>query len=282
VTTGRVIPLARESFEIAGSGGHPIRGDVVHPRGEARGAVIVCHGFKGFARWGFFPYLSEQLAERGVRAIAFDFAGSGIGADRERFTELDAFRDNRFARELDDLAAVQRESESRGWLDERYGLFGHSRGGGVAVLHAAREPRVRALATWAAISTIARWGEEERARWRARGFAEVTNARTGEVLRVGTALLDEIEREADGALSITDAAARVGVPWLLAHGTADETVPFAEGERLAAAARPDVVTFAPIRGASHTMDARHPLPAPIPPRLERVVAMTAHHFRTHL
>ena len=33
------------------------------------------------------------------------------------------------------------------------GLVGHSRGGGVAVLQAARDPRVQALVTWAAIST---------------------------------------------------------------------------------------------------------------------------------
>jgi hypothetical protein len=61
-------------------------------RGEARlpdkavGSVVICHGFKGFAHFAFFPYLAEKLAESGLRAITFDFSGSGIGEDRENFT----------------------------------------------------------------------------------------------------------------------------------------------------------------------------------------------------
>ena len=37
------------------------------------------------------------------------------------------------------------------------GVVGHSRGGGIAVLQAASDPRVRALVTWAAISSVERW-----------------------------------------------------------------------------------------------------------------------------
>lgn len=276
---GRGTPLARETFVIAGSVG-PIRGEVTHPRGEPRGAVLVCHGFKGFAHWGFFPYLAEQLAESGLRALTWDFSGSGIGADRESFTEMDAFRDATIGGDLADVAAVQEEAVRRGWLGERWGLFGHSRGGGVAVLHAAREARINALVTWAAIASIDRWTDEERAAWRARGWQEVVNSRTGQVMRLGLAPLDEIERAGDRELDITAAAARVGAPWLVMHGTVDETVAFADAERLAAAA-PAVATLARITGAGHTMDARHPLPAPIPPRLERAVAMTVNFLATH-
>ena len=27
--------------------------------------IIVCHGFLGYKRWGFFPYLSDRLADAG-------------------------------------------------------------------------------------------------------------------------------------------------------------------------------------------------------------------------
>lgn len=278
----RETPIAREGFELPRAPFPPIRGEVRHPETRDRGTVLVLHGFKGFGRWGFFPYLADRLARGGVRAITFDFSGSGVGEDRESFSEAEAFRDNTYARELEDAALVRDLARANGWLGERYGVFGHSRGGGVAVLHAARDRAVSALATWSAISTIARWSEGDMARWHAEGVLPVTNARTGQVLPLGAGLREEIEQAAEGALDILAAAGRLTIPWLLAHGSADETVPFAEAERLRDTAANARLQFARIGGASHTMDASHPLPTPIPARLERAVTLTTEFFRAHL
>jgi pimeloyl-ACP methyl ester carboxylesterase len=278
----RETPLGRDSFEIARAHFPPIRGEVRHPEGRHRGTVVLVHGFKGFARWGFFPYLADILARGGIRAISFDFSGSGVGADRESFTELSAFRENTILRELEDVALVRDHAREVGWLGDRYGIFGHSRGGGIAVLHAARDAGVAAIATWSAISTIARWSPDDLARWHAGGEFPVTNSRPGQVLMLGPAFRDEVERQADADLSITAAAARLTIPWLLAHGSADETVPFEEAERLREAAAGAQLRFARIGGASHTMDAGHPLPVPLAPRLDRVVTMTVDFFRSSL
>ena len=278
----RETPLGRETFEIARESFPSIRGEVRHGEGHHRGTVIVLHGFKGFSRWGFFPYLADTLARGGIRAITFDFSGSGIGEDGESFTELEAFRDNSYGRELEDVALVRDLARERGWIGERYGLFGHSRGGGVAILHASRDAGVAALATWSAISTIARWKPDEMERWRSDGTITAVNLRTRQALPLGSALRDEVERDADGALSITAAAGRLTIPWLLAHGSADETVPFEEAERLRDAATAATVQFTRIGGASHTMDATHPLLTPTAPRLERVTALTTEFFRTRL
>jgi uncharacterized protein len=278
----RETPLARETFELPRAPFPPIRGEVRHPEGRDHGTVLLLHGFKGFARWGFFPYVADTLARAGLRAITFDFSGSGIGADRESFTELDAFRDNTWTRELEDAALVRDHARARDWLGARYAVFGHSRGGGIAILHADRDPGVAALATWAAVSTPARWSAEEMARWGERGSLTITNARTGQALPLGLALRDEVEREAAGALNVLAAGSRLTIPWLIAHGSADETVSFAEAERLRDAATQARVQFARIGGASHTMDAAHPLPTPIPARLERVAAITREFLRAHL
>jgi uncharacterized protein len=72
-----------ELFEIPCADGLFIRGEVYRPAETAIGSVIVCHGFKGFAHWAFFPYLARSLAEAGLNAITFDFSGSGIGPNRE-------------------------------------------------------------------------------------------------------------------------------------------------------------------------------------------------------
>ena len=43
-----------------------------------RPAVVICHGFKGFMEWGFFPHLATLLAERGYVAIRFNLSSTGM------------------------------------------------------------------------------------------------------------------------------------------------------------------------------------------------------------
>jgi alpha-beta hydrolase superfamily lysophospholipase len=267
---------AREQFELEIDRGVPIRGEVLGPP-ETTGAVVLCHGFKGFARWGFFPYLAEQIAAAGLRTISFNFSGSGVGPDGESFTEAEAFFHNTFSRERADLALVEREALHRGWIGERYGLFGHSRGGGIAVLHAARTERVAALVTWSAIAHPMRWAPKSVTLWREQGYIDVPNVRTGQILRLGTAALDDVERGQNDALNIRAAASRVRVPWLIVHGTMDETVPYADAEQLRLAAG-DGAQLLPVEGANHTFDIRHPMTAPSP-ALERVTRETVELFR---
>lgn len=256
-----------------------IRGDARIPE-NATGTVVICHGFKGFARWAFFPYLAARIAGAGLRAITFDFSGSGIGEDRENFTNPDAFTHNTLSQELDDLDAVIAESRVRDWIDDDFGLFGHSRGGGVAILHASRNANVKALVTWSAISRPGRWPQDVIEEWKARGQLDVHNARTGEIIPLSTALLHEVERLGDSTLDITSAAAAVRAPWLVIHGDSDETVPPAEGQQLHDSSR-DVSELRIVEGASHAFDARHPL-IDVSPALETVTHDTVEFFVRYL
>lgn len=264
-----------EAFEIPCKDGGTIRGDI-YPAESSLGAVILCHGFKGFAHWGFFPYLAQALAENGLTAITFDFSGSGIGRDRESFTEPDAFAHNTLSREQDDLELLVDYAKRRKLITGKFGLFGHSRGGGSSILFAAAtDSDVGSLVTWAAISYPNRWSEEDVLTWRRQGYADVTNSRTGQVMRLGTALLDDVELHGKAKLNIAAAAARIRAPWLIVHGTADETVPSAEAEHLHA--QSPVSTLRLIEGANHSFDAKHPL-TEVPPVLEKVVLETAKFF----
>lgn len=252
-------------------------------RQSARPAVLIIHGFKGFKDWGMFPPLAERLARAGFTAVSFNLSGSGVD-DRGDFAWPDRFGRNTYGAELRDVATVV-EALARGELDvappSSLGVVGHSRGGGIAVLYAAGEPRVRALVTWAAIATVCRWSKEERARWRERGTHEVVNARTGQVLPLGIDLLDEIEREAEGALDIVAAARRVRIPWLVAHGTADEAVPVDDADELAAAAPADTTRLLRVDGAGHTFGAVHPWKGSTP-ALDQVMEETVGWLARHL
>jgi uncharacterized protein len=249
-------------------------------RGTPRPAVIVVHGFKGFKDWGLWPSLAERMARAGLSAVTLNLSGSGVD-DTGEFVHAERFGHNTFSAELQDLrrvAAALAAGELGVARPSAVGLLGHSRGGGITVLHTAGDSSIRALVTWAAISTVERWPQAQRTAWRAERVNPVKNARTGQVLPLYTDVLDDIERNAP-ALDIAAAARRVGVPWLLLHGTEDEAVPLAEGERLAAWA--PGARFVPVEGAGHTFGAVHPWQGTTP-ALEQVEDTTLAFFAQHL
>src|SRR5690348_17007922 len=188
-------------------------------RATPRPAVVVVHGFKGFKDWGLWPSLAERIARAGLSAVTLNLSGSGVD-DTGEFVHVERFGHNTFSAELQDLRRVI-DALAAGELGVApptgMGLLGHSRGGGIAVLQTAGDPRIGALATWAAISNVDRWAHEERAAWRGRGVNVVKNVRTGQMLPQYTDVLDDIERNA-GALDIQAAARRIAVPWLIVHG----------------------------------------------------------------
>lgn len=274
-------------FTLGTSSGSTLHGliDLPDEPGE-RPAVVVCHGFKGFLDWGFFPYLAALLADRGFVVVRFNLSGTGMLPGDELVTDPDAFRANTHGRELADLLAVLEaagESLAPGRIDrDRLGLFGHSRGGGNAVLASALDPwrdRVNALVTWAAVAGFDRYPPDQKESWRRDGQLPVVNARTGQQLALGLGLLDELETRG-GELDVLAAAGGVRAPWLIVHGDDDESVPAVEADRLAEAAPGDHELLR-IRSANHTFGARHPFVGPTPQLIQALNA-TQRWFLRHL
>lgn len=235
-------------------------------------AVIVLHGFKGFKDWGMFPPFADRLARAGFTAVSLNVSGSGVD-DRGEFAWPDRFGHNTFTAEQTDLERLLEALEGGGLGVPRpssVGIVGHSRGGGMAILFAARHRRIGALVTWASISHVRRWSPAQRAAWRAAGRLDVTNARTGQVLPMFTGVLDDLEANADSSLDILAAASRISVPWLLVHGAQDEAVPIAEADALAAKVAPGVSFERLTVESGHTFGAVQPF-AGMTPALERVV-----------
>ncbi len=98
-----------EEVELSSEEGLPIRIELRRPEASPpRATVIVCHGFKGFKAWGFFPHLAERLARAGYEAVTFDFSRNGIGDNPTEFSRLDLFAGNTYSHELADLQTVVR------------------------------------------------------------------------------------------------------------------------------------------------------------------------------
>jgi pimeloyl-ACP methyl ester carboxylesterase len=229
-------------------------------RGSPRPAVIVMPGFKGFKDWGMFPPFCERLARAGLSAVSLNPSGSGVD-DQGEFTLIERFGHNTYSAELDDLLQVVAALGDGGLgvaPPTSIGLVGHSRGGGMSVLAAAEDRRIAALVTWAAISSVERWSPAEQRTWREAGVKEIVNSRTGQRLPLYPDILDDIERHALTRLDILRAAARIRVPWLILHGTADESVSPLEAEALHAAGREIGARHLPVDGAGHTFGTVHP------------------------
>ncbi|MCL7971653.1 MAG: alpha/beta fold hydrolase [marine benthic group bacterium] len=275
----------RFAFEVPGAEIGILRGDVRRPDSVTDRAIVVCHGFKGFKNWGFFPYLADRLAQRtGALVVSFNFSGSGIGPDLETFTDLEGFARNTFSRELADLGRIL-DGLERGRLGEvsfdppgRVGLIGHSRGAAAAILAGAARPEVRAVVTWAGIGSVFRYEDHFAEGLERDGVMQILNARTGQRLPLYRDVLDDLRANRE-ALDMEAGAATLGPMLLIVHGTADEAVPVREAYALHAAAPGSHLAI--IEGAGHTMDASHPFPGSNS-RLDEAVLGTVNHFQRFL
>ncbi len=258
------------SFTIKSAEGLPIRGDLDVPS-KPRALVVVIHGFKGFKDWGFFPWMAERLCNHGAAVCRFNMSRSGIGENPDTFDRLDLFADDTYSIQLADLQRVVRFAQKELGKLPTF-LVGHSRGGGVALLAAKSVPHLEGVVTWSAISTVDRWDAATKRIWRKNGYYDIENARTKQMMRMSTAVLDDYDANRE-QFDVLAAVERLPVPLLAIHGANDESVPVAE--LAAIASRASDASRAVIANASHTYNAIHPL-VDVPFALSMAAELTAH------
>jgi dienelactone hydrolase len=242
------------NFNIESEEGLPIRGSISVPD-KPRALVIVIHGFKGFMDWGFFPWLAQRFAQHRLAVCRFNMSRSGIGDDPESFDRLDLFERDTYSIELADLRRVVAHAQQR-HPDIPTVLLGHSRGGGMALLGAADVPNLRAVIAWSPISRCDNWDAATLRDWQTRGYMEVVNQRTKQVMRISRDVLDDFDANRE-RLDIVRAAGELRVPLLVVHGGKDDSVPVESGRLLAAQAADGSLLM--LERASHTFNAIHPL-----------------------
>ncbi len=223
--------------------------------------IIYVHGFKGFKDWGFVPYAAEHLVKQNFFVITFNFSHNGVEGNSLEFTILDKFAENTFSREvweLKELIAAVRNGFFRGSKKFKLGLLGHSRGGAIALLSASNNGNVEAVVTWSAISKLDRYSERQKAEWKERGYWEVENTRTKQIMRLNVSLLEDIEKNKSTSLNIENAIKNLHKPLLIAHGGQDLTVKITEGKHIYSLANHDISKFIEIENVGHTFNCKHP------------------------
>ena len=248
--------------------------------------VIFAHGFKGFKDWGHFDQVASEFARSGFVFLKFNFSHNGTTqASPTSFDDLDAFGNNTFSMELDDLGKVIDFTRSKTFpvpADECHAsqlfLLGHSRGGGIAILKAAEDPRVRKIATWAAVSGFGKlWSDEVIEEWRRNGVLYIQNTRTGQQMPLYWQLYADYLQHPE-RLDITVRSLDLQIPFLIVHGTADVTVPYHSA--LEMSEKNPLARLVTILGGDHTFSARHPWPeAYLPEDTQRALQATAAFFK---
>lgn len=276
-------------FVVYPEHGRPFTADATYmPDGQPKPIVIFTHGFKGFKDWGHFNLLARYFAERDFVFVKFNFAYNGTTVeDHSDMHDLEAFGNNNFSLELDDLQAlidllheanppIQRQE-----LDlKRIYLIGHSRGGGAILLKAAEEPRVKAVATWAGISDYdQRWTELHMDQWKEQGVQYVLNGRTGQQMPLYYQMVEDFYQNR-ARLDIPQVIRKVRQPLLILHGEEDETLPVQMAYDLKKW-KPDAELHL-LPGANHSFGGEHPYPHTELPDAARTAAdLSMAFFRKH-
>lgn len=221
------------NLSITGNHNKPILSDLYFKDNEKPKAIVIfCHGYKGFKDWGAWDQMAEAFAKEDYFFVKFNFSHNGTTPENlTEFLNIEAFGDNNFVIELDDLQSVidwitAPSFKFKNQLDtNKITLIGHSRGGGITTIKAAEEARITKLITLAAVSDFgSRFPDEEALKvWKEKGVQYITNTRTKQQLPHHYQFYENfIENEE--RLNIQRAAENLKIPHLIIHGSGDTSV----------------------------------------------------------
>lgn len=201
--------------------------------------VIFCHGYKGFKDWGAWNLVAEEFANNNLFFVKFNFSHNGGTLEQPiDFPDLEAFGNNNFIKELDDLNSVidyliQLDSIKSEININKVSLIGHSRGGGIVLLKAREDNRISKVVTWAGVSDFAlRFPSGALLKnWKEKGIAYITNVRTNQQMPHYIQFYTTF-KENENRLTIKNAVRDLEIPYLIVHGTNDETVSLEEAKNL--------------------------------------------------
>lgn len=193
----------------------------------SRHIAVLGHGVTGNKDRPFVVALAEGLADAGIHALRFSFAGNGASEGR--------FADATISKEVEDLGAVLSALDGYSVC-----YVGHSMGGAVGVL--SRDERIRLLVSLAGMVHTRAFAERE----------------FGEEVPDEGCMWDEPDCPLSQAYmddmaqidTVVRRGAEIVVPWLLIHGSEDDVVPIDDSHDILAQASGNAELVV-IDGADH-------------------------------
>lgn len=263
---------------IKGKHNKPIVTDLFFKDNSIKKPVLIfCHGYKGFKDWGAWNLMAKAFANAGFYFIKFNFSHNG-GTVKQPidFPDLEAFGNNNYTKELDDLKSVIDWICSNPKLKKNANLnnitlIGHSRAGGIVTIKAEEDNRIKTVISLAGVcdfgkrtsttGDLKQWGKD--------GVKYVLNGRTKQQMPHYYQFYENFIAN-ENRLAIKRAVSNLRTPYLIIHGDDDTSVFIEEAEQLHEW-NPDS-QLEIIQGANHVFGAQHPWDKPtLPNNLKEVV-----------
>lgn len=225
--------------------------------------VVFAHGFKGFKDWGAWSLAAEIFASKDLPFFKFNFSHNGTSPNNlSEFVDLEAFGNNNFKLEYDDLGMVfyfignKAESFDFDWNGEIY-LIGHSRGGAVSLLKSAQDDRVNKCSTWSSVSDLERYLEmKDFKEWQKTGVHTIINQRTNQEMPIYFQFVEAFAKNAS-ELSLAKQFENISCPLLIVHGDDDKSVPLSDAHTIYQNI-PHAILLE-VENSDHTYNTKHPL-----------------------
>ena len=242
----------------------PIVLDVFYSETKTQKPIIIfCHGYKGFKDWGAWNIMAKAFAEAGFFFIKFNFSHNGGTINKPiDFPDLDAFGNNNYTKELDDLETViDWISSNPDYKKEadlnNISLIGHSRAGGIVTIKSEEDNRIKKVISFAGVCDFgkrtATSGDLEQ--WKKDGVKYVVNGRTKQNMPHFYQFYENfIENEE--RLTIQRAVSNLEIPYLIIHGDNDTSVFIEEAKNLHSWNSNSRLEI--IQNANHVFNTSHP------------------------
>ncbi|MEO6903894.1 MAG: alpha/beta hydrolase fold domain-containing protein [Bacteroidia bacterium] len=252
-----------KNYILPGKNQKPILLDFGYKTTEQKKPIVLfVHGFKSFKDWGHYNKVMVYFIENDFGFVKFNFSHNG-GTMQEpvNFPDLEAFGNNNYTKELNDMETVLDWITTTDELPEQeidknlIYLIGHSRGGGISIIKAFEDKRIKKLVTWAAVSNFLARLPKDLTTWKNNGVVYIENVRTQQQMPLYYQFVEDNLKNKE-RFNIENATKGLSIPFLIVHGTADEAVGVKEAQDLKQWDKNAEVFL--IEGSNHAFGAKHP------------------------
>ncbi|MFT7034013.1 MAG: pimeloyl-ACP methyl ester carboxylesterase [Cyclobacteriaceae bacterium] len=232
--------------------------------GKAKPIILLIHGFKGFKDFMYFNLLADLLCDTGFVVVKMNLSHNGTTPDQPvDFADLEAFGNNNYTIELGDIGVMLDHIENSDFkvdkeeldLNKIY-LMGHSRGGGISIVKASEDNRIKKLITLASVSSLTSVMPvsviEE---WKKAGVHYVFNGRTKQSMPLYYQLAEDYLANKD-RFNVLECEKKLKIPHLIIHGNKDETVSVDAAVEIKEKCKNGKLVV--IKEATHTFGGFHP------------------------
>ena len=249
---------------ITGKHPKPILADFFYKENQKKKDIVIfAHGYKGFKDWGCWNLIAQQFADHNFFFVKFNFSHNGGTVEQPiDFPDLNAFAENNYTKELDDLESVidyviQNDHFSNEINTKSITLIGHSRGGGIVSIKASEDSRITKLITWASVCDFAKRTATigDLKQWKKDGVKFVLNGRTKQLMPHNYQFYENFKAN-EVRLTIKTAINNLNIPYLIIHGDNDSAIQLQEAHLLHKWNPKSELVI--IKEGNHTFGSEHP------------------------